>query len=61
MFQNPDDQLVASPLSENDVAFGPENLRRSTDHCAKRVADALGDDGLQGFDKRDRGAVGRAV
>lgn len=32
VFQNPDDQLVAS-LIENDVAFGPENLGVPTCWC----------------------------
>ena len=40
VFQNPDDQLVAS-LIENDVAFGPENLGVPTDQLRQRVADAL--------------------
>ena len=40
VFQNPDDQLVAS-LIENDVAFGPENLGVPTDDLRQRVADAL--------------------
>ena len=42
VFQNPDDQLVAS-LIENDVAFGPENLGVPTDDLRQRVADALAD------------------
>ena len=46
VFQNPDDQLVAS-LIENDVAFGPENLGVPTDQLRQRVADALADVGLQ--------------
>ena len=37
VFQNPDDQLVAS-LIENDVAFGPENLGVPTDDLRQRVA-----------------------
>ena len=37
VFQNPDDQLVAS-LIENDVAFGPENLGVPTDQLRQRVA-----------------------
>ena len=55
VFQNPDDQLVAS-LIENDVAFGPENLGVPTDQ-RQRVADALADVGLQGFDKRETAAL----
>ncbi|MEG2934125.1 MAG: energy-coupling factor transporter ATPase [Gordonibacter sp.] len=56
VFQNPDDQLVAS-LIENDVAFGPENLGVSTDKLRQRVVDALADVGLQGFDKRETSAL----
>lgn len=56
VFQNPDDQLVAS-LIENDVAFGPENLGVPTDDLRQRVADALADVGLQGFDKRETAAL----
>ncbi len=56
VFQNPDDQLVAS-LIENDVAFGPENLGVPTDELRQRVADALADVGLQGFDKRETAAL----
>ena len=46
VFQNPDDQLVAS-LIENDVAFGPENLGVPTDQLRQRVADALADWGCR--------------
>ena len=56
VFQNPDDQLVAS-LIENDVAFGPENLGVPTDQLRQRVADALADVWLQGFDKRETAAL----
>ena len=56
VFPNPDDQLVAS-LIENDVAFGPENLGVPTDQLRQRVADALADVGLQGFDKRETAAL----
>ena len=56
VFQNPDDQLVAS-LIENDVAFGPENLGVPTDELKERVADALAEVGLQGFDKRETAAL----
>ena len=60
VFQNPDDQLVAS-LIENDVAFGPENLGVPTDQLRQRVADALADVGLQGFDKRETAALCREL
>ena len=61
VFQNPDDQLVAS-LIENDVAFGPENLGVPTDDLrqhAGRLRGAPGgaDVGLQGFDKRETAAL----
>lgn len=56
VFQNPDDQLVAS-LIENDVAFGPENLGVPTEELRQRVSDALVDVGLQGFDKRETAAL----
>ena len=44
-------------LIENDVAFGPENLGVPTDDLRQRVADALADVGLQGFDKRETAAL----
>lgn len=56
VFQNPDDQLVAS-LVENDVAFGPENLSVPTDELRIRVADALANVGLQGFDGRETASL----
>ena len=56
VFQNPDDQLVAS-LVENDVAFGPENLSIPTEELRSRVADALADVGLQGFDRRETASL----
>ncbi|NHM13268.1 energy-coupling factor transporter ATPase [Xiamenia xianingshaonis] len=56
VFQNPDDQLVAS-LVENDVAFGPENLGVPADELRRRVSDALADVGLQGFDARETHAL----
>lgn len=52
VFQNPDDQLVAS-LVENDVAFGPENLGIENPELAKRVKQALEEVGLQGFGKHE--------
>ena len=48
VFQNPDDQLVAS-LVEDDVAFGPENLGVESAHIAERVKQALKEVGLVGF------------
>lgn len=40
VFQNPDNQLIAS-IVEEDVAFGPENLGLSPEEIRKRVDDAL--------------------
>ena len=51
VFQNPDDQIVASVI-ENDVAFGPENLGVPSDELRQRVTKALKQVGLQGFEKK---------
>ena len=40
VFQNPDNQLVAT-IVEEDVAFGPENLGVPTEEIRKRVDEAL--------------------
>ena len=56
VFQNPDDQLVAS-LVEDDVAFGPENLGVETAELAHRVRDALQEVGLVGFEKHETFAL----
>ena len=56
VFQNPDDQLVAS-LVEDDVAFGPENLGVPTDDIARRVRDAIAEVGLVGFEKHETYAL----
>lgn len=40
VFQNPDNQLVAT-IVEEDVAFGPENLGVPSEEIRKRVDDAL--------------------
>ncbi|MDD7401628.1 MAG: energy-coupling factor transporter ATPase [Eubacteriales bacterium] len=50
VFQNPDDQIVASSLEE-DVAFGPENLGLSTTEIQSRVQDALARVGLTPYAK----------
>ncbi|MBR3690646.1 MAG: energy-coupling factor transporter ATPase [Eggerthellaceae bacterium] len=52
VFQNPDDQLVAS-LVENDVAFGPENLGIENPELSERVRKALEEVGLQGFGRHE--------
>lgn len=40
VFQNPDNQLVAT-IVEEDVAFGPENLGLPSDEIRRRVEEAL--------------------
>jgi len=45
VFQNPDNQIVGMTVEE-DVAFGPENLRLPTVEIKKRVAAALGRVGI---------------
>lgn len=56
VFQNPDDQLVAS-LVEDDVAFGPENLGIPTPELRERVTHALEDVGLSGFERHETHAL----
>ena len=56
VFQNPDDQLVASVI-EDDVAFGPENLGLPTAEIRDRVTAALAQVGLQGFERRETAAL----
>lgn len=56
VFQNPDDQLVAS-LVEDDVAFGPENLGVPTDEIVERVREALAEVGLVGFERHETHAL----
>jgi len=45
VFQNPDNQIIAS-IVEEDVAFGPENLGLASDIIAARVKNALANVGL---------------
>ena len=56
VFQNPDDQLVAT-LVEDDVAFGPENLGVPSAEIAEAVADSLAAVGLTGFEQREAHAL----
>lgn len=56
VFQNPDDQLVAT-LVEDDVAFGPENLGLPSAQIAQRVREALKGVGLVGFERRETHAL----
>lgn len=50
VFQNPDNQLVAS-IVEEDVAFGPENLGLSPEEIRKRVDESLKTVGMYEFRK----------
>lgn len=50
VFQNPDNQIVATVVEE-DVAFGPENLGVKSADIKKRVADALKTVSMSAFRK----------
>ncbi len=52
VFQNPDNQLVAT-IVEDDVAFGPENLGVPPTEIRKRVDDALKAVGMYEFKDRE--------
>ena len=56
VFQNPDDQLVAT-LVEDDVAFGPENLGVESDQIVQRVREVLKAVGLVGFERHETHAL----
>ena len=51
VFQNPEDQIVASTLEE-EVAFGPENLGCPTEEIRGRVSESLAACGLAGMETR---------
>ncbi len=51
VFQNPDDQIFA-PTVEEDVAFGPLNLKLPMEEVQKRVTDALERVGMAGTEKK---------
>ena len=48
VFQNPDNQLIAS-IVEDDVAFGPENLGVKREEIGERIDFALNSVGMQEF------------
>ena len=48
VFQNPDNQLVATVVEE-DIAFGPENLGFDPKEIRKRVDESLKQVGMDGF------------
>ncbi len=50
VFQNPDNQLVATTVEE-DVAFGPENLGIPQDELRVRVDEALIAVGMKGYER----------
>ena len=52
VFQNPDNQLVATVVEE-DVAFGPENLGLAPAEIRRRVDEALATVGMTEFAKRE--------
>ena len=52
VFQNPDNQLVAT-IVEDDVAFGPENLGIPSEEIRKRVNSALRDVGMLEYAKHE--------
>lgn len=52
VFQNPDNQLVAT-IVEDDVAFGPENLGIPSAEIRSRVDNALGDVGMLDYAKHE--------
>ncbi len=52
VFQNPDNQLVATVVEE-DVAFGPENLGLPSDEIRKRVDRALAAVGMTEYAKHE--------
>ena len=52
VFQNPDNQLVAT-IVEDDVAFGPENLGVPSEEIRRRVDKALDDVGMLEYAKHE--------
>ncbi len=52
VFQNPDNQIVAT-IVEEDVAFGPENIGVPSEEIRRRVDDALGAVGMLEYAKHE--------
>ncbi len=52
VFQNPDNQLVAT-IVEEDVAFGPENLGVPTEEIRRRVDEALAAVGMSDYARHE--------
>lgn len=51
VFQNPDNQIVATVVEE-DVAFGPENLGIPSEEIRRRVDEALDSVGMRAYARR---------
>lgn len=51
VFQNPDDQLFA-PTVQEDIAFGPLNMKLPQEEVEKRVTEALKKVGMEGFERK---------
>lgn len=52
VFQNPEDQIVTT-VTEDDVAFGPENLGVARERIRQRITDALQQVGMDGSEARN--------
>ncbi len=51
VFQNPDDQLFA-PTVQEDVAFGPLNMKLPKEEVERRVTESLKRVGMSGFERK---------
>lgn len=51
VFQEPDSQIIAGTV-ENEVSFGPMNLRLDRDEVVRRITRSLGQMNLDGYQKR---------
>ncbi|MCL1803583.1 MAG: energy-coupling factor ABC transporter ATP-binding protein [Eubacteriaceae bacterium] len=51
VFQDPDSQIIAGTV-ENEVSFGPMNMRLQQDEVRERITSALERMNLQGYEKR---------
>ena len=51
VFQNPDDQLFA-PTVQEDVAFGPLNMKLPQEEVERRVTESLKRVGMSGFERK---------
>ncbi len=60
VFQNPDNQIVAT-ITEEDVAFGPENLGIERDEIRTRVDNALKTVGMYHMTEARTGSIWRII